>query len=310
MQKNIPAILKGMVLCLGLLILFIPPGSAASFDEMVVFGDSLSDNGNLLFSEYQPKPDRSIYYEGRFSNGPVWVEYLVEPQRLNTVLHDRAFGGAQSDGLVPPGLIEQVIAYIALEEFSVSANTLFVIWIGGNDFLNGDGDSPAAVANIEDAMQRLVDRGAMHLLILNLPDLGAIPDTLETPEAAEATAFTVDFNTRLANMLDTFSLDHPGVGLYTFDVASFFVEVRNDPVQFGFVDASKPSPNFAVPDNFDGAGYVFWDEVHPTTQMHALLADRVLTDLNRQVPNDINDSTGDDSDSTCFIGSLFMGSLP
>src|SRR5215217_7794985 len=46
-----------------------------AFDHVVVFGDSLSDAGNA----------------GRFTNGPVWVEYLA--QKLGLPLNPARAGG-------------------------------------------------------------------------------------------------------------------------------------------------------------------------------------------------------------------------
>ncbi len=62
---------------------------AGSFDGVVVYGDSLSDNGNLYGAIGFPPPP---YYMGRFSNGPVAAEYLA--QGLNVPLTDWAWGGA------------------------------------------------------------------------------------------------------------------------------------------------------------------------------------------------------------------------
>jgi phospholipase/lecithinase/hemolysin len=284
--------------------LFLSQASAASFNEIVVFGDSLSDNGNLLFFEEQPTPDPALYFEGRFSNGPVWVEYLADPTRLSAPLTDIALGGAQTDGLVPPGLIEQVTTYIATNGPPLSSSSLFIIWIGGNDYFNGEGDALEAVTNIEEAMERLVQLGAKNLLILNLPDLGAVPDLLGTPEADEATAFSLNFNTALAGVLDRFESAYPAVTVYEFDVYSFSETVQNDPAAFGFINVGDQSPNFAIPNNFDGAGYVFWDDKHPTTSMHALIADQVTAAVNQQAPppGPMNGGAApDDSDSTCFV---------
>src|SRR5690349_5751265 len=48
--------------------------STAILDDLVVFGDSLSDTGDLFeMIGYPPPP----YVEGRFSNGLVWAEYLA-----------------------------------------------------------------------------------------------------------------------------------------------------------------------------------------------------------------------------------------
>jgi thermolabile hemolysin len=299
METRIKITPKAFLILL-LIGLFASNGFAASFDEIVIFGDSLSDNGNLVFIENQPEPDPELYFQGRFSNGPVWVEYLADPQRLNTPLTDRAIGGAQSGGFI--GLNVQVPAYIETAD-SPSPNALFIIWIGGNDFLNGDGDAQAAVANIKDAMDRLSEFGALTMLILNLPDLGAIPATIGSPEAPQATAFSNDFNAGLANMLDSFRAEHPEIMVFEFDVFIFSMAVKNDPTAYGFVNVTDPSPNFEVPNNFDGAGYVFWDERHPTTSMHSLIADQVFTLLNEQAqPPAMNNASSDNGGGgSCFI---------
>jgi phospholipase/lecithinase/hemolysin len=291
-----------------LLILLVLPvnGFAGPFNTVVAFGDSLSDNGNLLPIEGQPEPDPRFYYQGRWSNGPVWVDYLKDPQHLDTALFVLAQNGAKTDGLVPPGLIEQVTVFITSEELTIWTDTLFVIWIGGNDFLNGAGDYQAAIDNFEEAMQRLIDAGARHLLLMNLPDLGAIPEILGTPEAEPASEFTENFNASLADLIDRFSAEEPQVNFYEFDVAALFDEVRSDPDAFGLVNVSDPSPNFAVADNFDGADHLFWDEIHPTTRMHALIADRVNANLQTQIPDLSPDSDDDDSsDLSCFIQTLW-----
>ncbi len=284
-------------------VLFTSFASAGPFDEIVVFGDSLSDDGNLVFFEDQQEPDPSLYYQGRFSNGPVWVEYLSDAQHFDAPLTDLALGGAQSNGLVPPGLIEQVTVFIVDAGAELSQNSLFVIWIGANDYLNGNGDFQSAVDNINEALDQLASFGAMHILILNLPDLGAIPETIGTPEVEQATAFSTNFNTDLEIILNQFSAVHPGVEIYRFDVFSFFNRVQSDPSAFEFVNATDPSPNFAIPDNFDGDDHVFWDDKHPTTAMHALFADQVFMKLSQQIDTSeaIDGSQGIRAESSCFI---------
>jgi len=83
--------------------------------NLVVFGDSLSDNGNL-FKDFGISLPFS--WEGRASNGPVYVEQLA--QLLGVQLDDHAFAGAEASDLSPPvlpvslpiNLPEQVAGYL------------------------------------------------------------------------------------------------------------------------------------------------------------------------------------------------------
>src|ERR1700720_1020420 len=52
-----------------LLALCLAATTGYSFTALYAFGDSLSDTGR------NPAPGPS-YYNGRYSNGPLWVEYL------------------------------------------------------------------------------------------------------------------------------------------------------------------------------------------------------------------------------------------
>ena len=77
--------------------------AAPSFTGMYVFGDSLSDNGNLVIFAAQPPPP---YFGGRFSNGIVWVEQLgfgpLGGYGDTTDSVDWAFGGAWTSSSFPP----------------------------------------------------------------------------------------------------------------------------------------------------------------------------------------------------------------
>src|SRR5271166_1435683 len=48
---------------------------AGDITGIVAFGDSLSDTGNTYLAYgYPPSPP---YYQGHYSNGPIWLEYLA-----------------------------------------------------------------------------------------------------------------------------------------------------------------------------------------------------------------------------------------
>ena len=78
--------LRSFIALFTAVILSVTWGSAVSaeglgrapFHDMIVFGDSLSDSaGNLFALSNDVEPPSPPYDNGRFSDGPLWVETLA-----------------------------------------------------------------------------------------------------------------------------------------------------------------------------------------------------------------------------------------
>src|SRR5690349_17706066 len=190
--------MRGIIrICLLLVAVFahtVVWAAATKYDNLYVFGDSLSDNGNdLVLTKAQrispaippsESPNRT-YYKGRFSNGTVAVEYLwqliqndskavLTPflSRKGLILKGAvnfAFGGSTSGyisqtpgNFYVPGVLGQVDMFrAALLRQQAPQRTLYLIWTGGNDYLASPPASPeAVVANIAKAVEALYSLGA------------------------------------------------------------------------------------------------------------------------------------------------------
>jgi phospholipase/lecithinase/hemolysin len=279
----------------------LPSGAAASqFTQIVVFGDSLSDDGNLFALDPSKVPAEK-YYQGRFSNGLVWIEYLAAADLLNADLVNNAYAGATTDGSSPPGLGLQVADYTAAAD--AQPDTLYIIWIGANDLLGGASDFRTPAANIEVALEDLAEFGANHILVVDIPDLGAIPKNNGDANAAQvATALTQSFNAELADVVDEFQAAHPDVEVYEFSAFDLFADVIADPDAYDIGNADAICPSFLVDDDFDNQGrYLFWDDLHPTTEAHAEIANEAA----RALPDDDDDDDGGGGGvAGCFINGL------
>lgn len=161
---------------------------------MVVFGDSLSDGG--------------FFFGVRFTDpgGLLWHEYLAD--RLGQERAVTGFLGTSGLNLAVGGslagdLSEQVNRY--KRRYTWQPGDLCTVWTGGNDIRgNPNGDMTAVAAAIGAAIAQLAAAGVDHFVVPNLPDLGAIPESLgdDTLSNARTTA-TMAFNNALAAELDT-----------------------------------------------------------------------------------------------------------
>ncbi len=321
------------------------PLSARTFPDIVAFGDSLTDHEGAQ-SLIEPSEVDFIVPEAWTNcpeSGPcVWVEYLADG--WGATVDNYAIGGALTEGhvsedvedlvdlgILPPlGLVGQVDRYVDDGPEFDPGNTLFTVWIGGNDlleFLRGDLDAATpealvagATGDIQQSMNELAGIGAQYILALSLPDLSQTPAWLDrtAEDRAAAQSLVRSFNAELENTLSAFEESKPGITVYRFDVFSFF----NDTIQSGTF-ANTTGTLLVDPDNpFGGTNepaedYLFWDDIHPTTRTHELLGQSVAQILESQDaggdPTDDNaNDDDDDDDDTCFIAVAYgtTGSVP
>ncbi|VEP18632.1 Hemolysin-type calcium-binding region protein [Hyella patelloides LEGE 07179] len=289
--------------------------------QMIVFGDSLSDNGNsfaLTLGAIPPPP----YFDGRFSNGIVAVEYFAE--NLGLTLdpfyddgegNNFAVGGAgtgtgnsNNDDIAPflpgvtlPGLANQIDAFASsLDSGNADPNGLYVVWAGPNDFLDYLGGSmsadPAAlieqgVTNIIDGVTRLTDLGAENLVVPNMPSLGRLPFSGAFQD--EATAVSLAFNGGLSLALDNLELlaEPAEANAIEVDIFATTEAIIADPESFGLNNVTDPLLFSGL--DLTTPGFFFWDLFHPTTEVHALVADTIAQTINGEIPQPtFNDIVG------------------
>jgi phospholipase/lecithinase/hemolysin len=257
---------------------------------IVSFGDSLSDVGNYYAASGDAAPPSFLNYDqGRASNGPIWLEYLAKdlgvavPTASVNGGTDYAYAGATTGtgttaatffGFGPtvtvPNIGKQISTYLAAN--TPTANQLFTIWGGANDFLNAGQTNPFVPAgNIATEIATLAAAGAKQFLVVNLPPLGDLPATSSYPAPVpqELNALSAAFNNILLG--ETTQLQQSlGIQIQTLDVHSLFENVIADPAQYGLTNVTTD----AVQDNggTNAQGYLFWDPVHPTTAVDAIIA--------------------------------------
>ncbi|RKP27172.1 hypothetical protein SYNPS1DRAFT_27164 [Syncephalis pseudoplumigaleata] len=291
-----------------------PAARAASnipFDRIVAFGDSMTDTGNLFTLSRQRWPDQSLYYRGRFTNGPVWIEWLQ--QMSGAELDNLSFAGGTSDSdfiqgtsgrwngvFAAPGVRQQIIQYYlpklkSAKYATVSPDrTLYMLWVGGIDISSAiEQRKPLntttvdrIVENTISSMQLLHDQaGAVHFLLPNIPSFASTPVAHEFPafltKPIERLLPYHDQQMKMA--LEAFLAKNPSVHVMVVDYRQFETSIRANASKYGItnivdgcVDMAKRLPCA------DERVYFYHDGHHPTTMIHKMFAHSVHQMLQRK----------------------------
>lgn len=225
--------------------------STQTINKMVLFGDSLTDTGNLYRMSAHLFPKDPPYFKGHFSNGHVWAEKLYNnlfPSRNDFDDYNYAVGGAaavlSTDAMLPYTLSNEVSNYLYLHGFHDKSKVLYVIWIGGNNYLNGPTDTghitDKVVGAITHQMEKLIAKGAKHFMVPNLPDLETTPYGVDNGNSKQLGILSKLHNHKLHDTLIEFREKHPDVTVLSFDVESIFKKYYNHPEDIDIKYIHKP----------------------------------------------------------------------
>lgn len=278
--------------------------ASAAFSGLYVFGDSLSDVGNVAVlvganpgqvisgNSYIPS---TPYASGQFTNGDVWVKSfaaaLGQPGGGVASLApggggDFAFGGARmaTDGAgLPPSLATQASLFLAAAGGAAPGGALYVVEGGGNDArdtLQAAASSATPSAVIAAAAQAyaqatgaIVDQlqaaGAQRIVVWDVPNLALAPAVAFLGAGASFLGGQVAgaFNNAL-------SLRMAGeAGVSIFDVFGVQNLIVANPGLFGLTNVIDACGAAGACNPVTG---LYWDGIHPTAAGHAILAQQML----------------------------------
>lgn len=294
---------RGLV---GLCLSATAMAAQAGYSSLTFFGDSLSDTGNLFIASggtFPPPP----YFDGRRSDGPVWVEYLAQGLGMPSAAapfqvggSNYAFIGAQTGldgygGLTGVGLQAQVLGFWAGVSGGVAdPNGLYVIGIGANDLFSvvesnsgmglpdiqgREAAADSALDNLMVSLGFLAAKGAKSFLVANVPDLATTPEALALGTSAAYAQTTDYFNTGLALRLAAFRSSF-AVGVTELDFYGISQAVTQDGLngglRYGLGNVLVPCLQPGAPACSDS---MYADGVHPTTAMHAIVGQVALSQV-------------------------------
>lgn len=234
--------------------------------SLVVFGDSFSDNGGT-----------DGFGFNRYSNGDVWSDYLSRNLALTSTLN-MAHGGAQTSeanyhGLDWSGLQWQVEQFIQLHR-PLNQDIWAIFFIGYNDFFTAI-ETPhleetrslvpvkQGIANYQKAISRIMDEGIKKITVINIPSARFMPGFSAANDYGGHLEYMEllinEYNRAMSHMVG----GQPGLNLV--DAHSAFEMFVPQ-----FSNISQPwNGSYERASNLS---YLWWDEWHPMTDFHRMLA--------------------------------------
>ncbi len=282
--------------------------SAQNFDRLVVFGDSLSDTGNLASVTVDfPFP----FFQNRISNGPILVDYLAADLGLQALASRHvttsnggdnfAISGGNILGSDTEDLSSQISAFLSRESVQPRgvSSALFFIMMGGNDLrdvrsLRSASEASvridAIITTLDAQFSRLYQAGARNFLVPNVADIGAIPESIarrsSDPDiSARARRYVLEYNQKLELMLQTWA-QKPNTSLRSFDLFTEFDRVLNNASSFGFtrtevgcfqIDGFSFDSECLFGTRFDR--FVFFDNIHPSARLNEIISTPLLAQI-------------------------------
>ena len=275
-----------------------------------------SDNGNLAAALGTNFPDPPSYHDS-FTNGPVSVQLLAQslglslnpslwvtspaiPAGTNYAVAGATSSPTASHWTPAISLPAQVGAFSFYSGGAADQNALYVIMIGGNDvrdaalYQTGSDATDAITTGVQTEVHEikvLAGEGAKDFLVVNVPNVGIIPEfAQDNPEdAANATAYSISYDSQLSAGLEGLGLP-TGDRLTDFNLFALNTNILDNASSYGFTNTTDrcfvatpfSAATIATPadptagcglDGANIASYVYWDDIHPTAKVQALWAE-------------------------------------
>src|SRR6516162_6789527 len=282
------------------------------FNHLVVFGDSLSDNGNALALTGGASPsfpfghtfdtlgnDLGDTFPGRWTDGQNWVDYFPSvPSVANHLPPNHfppvtAFYSDPSNGTNVAvadstsadllqshvaGLHGQILDYIhakgTLPGGHIPGDDLYCIWVGANDFA-AHIDPKQTVANILSGITALARAGAKWIILVTVPDISLTPDVRALDALEPGTVQAAKQFVAAVNV--QLAVETPLIA-WREQINISFVDINTIFVPLvlnpAFFGFSNSKDPAFIPPNVapNPDSFVFLDGFHPTTKVHLLAA--------------------------------------
>ncbi|CAE6438245.1 unnamed protein product [Rhizoctonia solani] len=256
-----------------------------------------TDPGYFWYTELVQQSE--FITNGTSSGGSNWIQMITgcyggHPSDCPRILWDFAWAGATIDADIVPQeaeviipLTDQVVQWVQASHDNLLQapvnSSLAAFFIGINDMLgttswknvtDWNAFWNGALDSYFKAVDQVYDTGLRSFLFLNVPNLDRSPGLIDNPDVANHAAQVKTFNSLLKQRIKDFKVSKCDVSVASFDINKLMGKVLDSPSKFGFTNAT----------GFCGCAdpeYFWRDPYHPTEGVHRLVANGILSELEK-----------------------------
>lgn len=266
-----------------------------NIDRVMIFGDSLSDQGNLYSFLGGIIPKSTPYYSGMFSNGNPWsVIFQNTIKQYNIKLSNYAVGGATvlfepswADVGLPYDLNSQVNVYqINRKLWPSNEKRLAIFFIGANDYLTAK--KSMTIKQIKKAANKVVDNikssvekvNAKKTIIIGLPNLSLTPESNEIGNEEVLKKLSSIHN----KLLSEYAKKSENVQF--IDINNLFESALKDPIEFNRMYGTHLDPNLINESCWRG-GYTIQRSNNNNELYNTILMKKISSKSNLNILNKV-----------------------
>ncbi|UDQ98190.1 SGNH/GDSL hydrolase family protein [Lentisphaerota bacterium WC36G] len=211
--------------------------NSTSISKVCVFAESHSDIGNIHNYTFGAIPQSPPFWNGRFCDGPIWVDYLTKYlTNYNINIENYPINGIccplrkPFSGYIPFTQKDAIRLYKQKNRYKEHHKHLFIIWIGTNDYLvrksHYQETSFQLASSIKSMAKDLISIGAENIIFINQLNHAQTPAKLKKEAYNTSLEKSINnYNNNLNKTIHNLSKTHPKTRIGMFDIYGFFNEL-------------------------------------------------------------------------------------
>ncbi|MTB33569.1 SPI2 translocated effector [Providencia alcalifaciens] len=253
---------------------------------LTVFGDSLSDTGNMYEKTHKIFPSTNQHYKGRFTNGFTWVDSLARPNGLFSRCVNKAMGGAVIGSYkLKDGFKSSVMSCLKkqISETEINSDDLVIVFAGANDYMTlHKYDTGKVETDQLTNLKTLIRKGAKNIVVVGTPDMSSTPAAARRSHQrqTELAVLTDTHNARTKLMIEKLNSRNKNsdIRIHYFDIGEKMKVIINEANQISDYNTKESFYKkwyiklFKNKKMVINHKYIFNDKVHPSQEVQFILA--------------------------------------